>query len=362
MKIAFTVCTTEYLAQAKTLADSLVQHNPTYHFIIGLLDKKHAHIDYSLFEPYQILEVETINFGELPVMAGRYNVFELSNAVKPVFALYFLQTFQDVQTIMYMDSDILVMDHFGVVESHLKTHDICLTPHITSPLPNDDVFPNERSFLNAGIYNGGFFALSNRQNSVNFLHWWKERLISYCKVDFANGEFVDQLWMNLIPLFFKDVAIITNPGYNVAYWNLHEREISCSTEGYRINDEYPLIFYHFSGYNIEYPENLSKYQGRYDIDNFNCLKTIINYYKEILLDNQQTYFSSQVGYYSSIKIKEQQEREEQIKQRELQIKLQIKVDRNQRLAERKRLKKLIPTLKRLFPILKRLAVRLSQLV
>ena len=38
MILAFTICSVNYLAQARTLGDSLRQTNPDWHFVIGLVD------------------------------------------------------------------------------------------------------------------------------------------------------------------------------------------------------------------------------------------------------------------------------------------------------------------------------------
>ena len=39
MKIIFTICSNNYLAQAKALGDSVLQTNPDYTFFIGLVDE-----------------------------------------------------------------------------------------------------------------------------------------------------------------------------------------------------------------------------------------------------------------------------------------------------------------------------------
>jgi hypothetical protein len=43
----------------------------------------------------------------------------------------------------------------------------------------------------------------------------------------------------------------------VAYWNLPERSLSEKDGAYLVNESWPLIFYHFSGYNPDIPEKLS---------------------------------------------------------------------------------------------------------
>jgi hypothetical protein len=39
MKVAFTLCSLNYMAQAKTLADSFHEYNPEWHFVIGLVEQ-----------------------------------------------------------------------------------------------------------------------------------------------------------------------------------------------------------------------------------------------------------------------------------------------------------------------------------
>jgi hypothetical protein len=46
-EIIFTLCSNNYLAQAKTLGDSVKKFNPDVLFVIGLVDKLHPEIDYS---------------------------------------------------------------------------------------------------------------------------------------------------------------------------------------------------------------------------------------------------------------------------------------------------------------------------
>ena len=48
-------------------------------------------------------------------------------------------------------------------------------------------------------------------------------------------------------LFFEGILVSKNLGLNVAIWNLTERELSQKENGEMcVNDNYPLIFFHFS--------------------------------------------------------------------------------------------------------------------
>jgi glycosyltransferase involved in cell wall biosynthesis len=69
--------------------------------------------------------------------------------------------------------------------------------------------------------------------------------------------FTDQRWIDLVPGYFSPF-ILTDPGYNVAYWNLDSRKLTGTDDEWRV-DGGPLRFFHFSGYRPETPWLLSKH-------------------------------------------------------------------------------------------------------
>ena len=70
---------------------------------------------------------------------------------------------------------------------------------------------------------------------------------------------MDQRWIDFVPALFTH-AVVANPAYNVAYWNLHGRELASAGSGYRVDGE-PLRFFHFSGFKPETPQILSHHTG-----------------------------------------------------------------------------------------------------
>ncbi len=56
-----------------------------------------------------------------------------------------------------------------------------------------------------------------------FIDWWADRLRQFCYDEVPNGLFTDQRWVDLAPAFFDDIAIVRDPQYNVATWNLTHR-------------------------------------------------------------------------------------------------------------------------------------------
>ena len=77
MKIAFTLCSNNYLAQAKTLGDSLIKYNPGYKFIIGLIDKLTSEINYTSDIGYEIIPLEDIGINETYLLENLVSLVEL---------------------------------------------------------------------------------------------------------------------------------------------------------------------------------------------------------------------------------------------------------------------------------------------
>lgn len=290
MTLIFTLCSNNYLAQAITLGNSLIRYNPGYVFIIGLVDRKNSSIDYSAI-PFEILEVEKIGISAFDEMYKKYNITELNTAVKPFYFQYLFTNRADVKSIVFLDPDIMVYSPFTELENELESSDIIIIPHFITPL-NDDKLQSEEDFLNSGLYNLGFIAIKNTGVGFKMIDWWAERLRYKAYIDFKRGLFNDQIWINFVPLFFENVKILTHPGYNMAYWNLHERILSMNREKYFVNDKYPLVFYHFSGFNPMAPDLLSKYQNRYTFEKRTDIFQLFKEYSaKLFLNGYKTYIN-----------------------------------------------------------------------
>jgi len=301
MKTAFTVVTANYLAQAKTVADSFKLHNPDYEFLICLVDRITESILREDFTGHEIVEVDKLEIDNFENLYFKYNSFELSNALKPFFAEYILERSSHISILIYLDSDVLVFGKFGYVENLLQNYQICITPHIITTIQKDDQQPDESNFLNAGIYNGGFFAIASANEGIRFIKWWKEKLRYYCFHNVCNGLYVDQIWLNYVPIFFEKVFIIKHPGYNAAYYNLHERFFSGSGEEIMVNGDHPLVFYHFTGYDINKRELISKYQTRFSFDARPDISVLYSKYENQIRSNKHDLFTGLIPYYQKLR-------------------------------------------------------------
>ncbi len=290
-KFAFTICSINYLAQARVLADSLKKTNPDYEFVIGLCDKiDGSGVDVSKLEGFNLLEIHEIGIEGFDEMCERYDITELNTAIKPFYIDYFFKTRKDIDSVIYFDPDIEIFDKLTGLEEGLSENNVILTPHFYTPIFDKKTRTEQQMFVN-GIYNLGFLAVSRSEETNKFMHWWMTKLKTECYMDIQNGMFVDQLYCNMVPLYFEGVKIDKYPGYNISYWNLHERNFTSENGKYFVNGQ-PLVFYHFSGINIKDPQNISRWQDRFDLNNRPDLIEIFKNYRAQLEVNENDYFKS----------------------------------------------------------------------
>ena len=275
---ACTIVCRNYLAQARALFESLVENEPATRLYLLVLDAEPADVE---VDP----RIEVVSPGRLPIpdfasMSFKYGVVEFNTAVKP----YFLSLLFDAcgeEEVVYFDPDILVMRRLDELRVALAASSIVLTPHITRPIPDDGLTPSEPDILVSGAYNLGFIGLRGSAETRRFLTWWARRLEDGCRIDVARGLFTDQKWIDLVPGLFPDTRILRDPGYNVAFWNLHERAVERVDGRYDVNGR-PAAFFHISGFDPERPDLVSKHQTRTRVEPGSGLASLLEEYADRL--------------------------------------------------------------------------------
>jgi hypothetical protein len=194
---------------------------------------------------------------------------------------------KSIEKMLYIDPDVLITAPLKQLYEKLEFYDIVLTPHLDTDYPDDGLLPDDGIILRAGVFNLGFIGVNSSENAASFLSWWKSKLYNGCVVDIANGYFVDQKFIDFAPIFFGNLFIEKDTGYNVAYWNLHSREISRNNGTWLCNGR-PMYFFHFSGFTLESSEISDYIPGdvsRHRFSNRLDLGPLFNEYKELLLQN-----------------------------------------------------------------------------
>src|SRR3954467_2241098 len=257
-----TIIASNYAPFARVLAESFREHQPESRCFVLVIDDHRGRIDPEE-EPYELVTPADLDIEHFDRMAALYSVLELSTAVKPWLLRYLLNV-RGCETLAYLDPDIQVFDRLDEIEARLHEHHLVVTPHLTAPMPRDGLKPSETDILIAGAYNLGFVALTPGPDTDELLDWWSERLKTDCIVAPERGFFVDQRWMDFAPGLVPSFYVLRDPGYNVAYWNLPSRQVRRDGERFTV-DGRPLRFFHFSGFDPDRPDKLSKHQDRIDL-------------------------------------------------------------------------------------------------
>jgi len=275
-----TISAKNFSAHARTLLNSVRQFHNDVDLFYLVADENVSKIQQSnaSFEVIQASDIEISTFYE---MAFKYDIIEFSVALKPFIIKKLLV--QGYKKVIYFDADIMVFHSLNSIIQLLNHCSIIITPHILSPIPLESEFHNwERRLLQNGSYNLGFIALSNTAESGKFLQWWSDKCVRECYREQETGLCVDQKWVDLVPSLFNYVYILKDVGCNMAYWNLHERKLQSSM---LVNGREPLIFFHFSGLDLENINQISKYQNTYSLEKRPDLNDIFQVYKKNVLLN-----------------------------------------------------------------------------
>ena len=278
-----TIVSNNYIHFARTLMESVKVHEPGNDRYVLVVDDPVASEARDDSHLYSLITLDQLDLPAPSQFLFRYNVLEANTAVKP-WSLEYLSGTLGYDSVIYLDPDIYLYRPLSHVHQRLRSGAaLVLTPHVTNPLW-DGEHPNELDILKAGAYNLGFAAIGKWSAAEPLISWWQHRLEHHCVVDPEQGLFVDQRWMDLAPGLFEDVHILRHRGYNVAYWNIHERPLREDGNGWFAGPEL-LHFFHFSGIDLERPDQFSKHQTRFRLNDLGAGKRLFLDYCARLREN-----------------------------------------------------------------------------
>ena len=263
-----TIVAKNFLSFARVLASSLRQHHPEVPFFVVLADQADGAFDAAL-EPFEVIPLESLGIPNVRRLCFWYPRLELSVVAKP----YLLGCLLDrgYASAVFLDADILILGALDRLFQATTTHSVALTPHLADHLSCSDRVARELNILQSGVYNGGFVGVSSTTAGQQFLAWWKARLRKHCRHNLAEGMHYDQRWLDLVPSLFDDVYVERDAAYNVAYWNLPERDTDAGAR-----------FFHFSGFDPTTPEMVTRYSHRLTMDTVGRSAALFDRYVRLL--------------------------------------------------------------------------------
>lgn len=254
-RIAFgTTFTASHLPYARVLAHSLHAVCPDAP-VVGLVVERRTVLDGWNERGLTMVSIEQFGLTDLPQQAFQCAPQALTVLGKPLILKHLLDLGYD--TAIFMDADVLVTGNLSPLVATCAAHAITLTPHLLQPAATDPV-TRELSMLRSGTFNGGSVAVSQGDEGRRFLEWWFARLRTHNRLEPAAGLHHDQRWLDLAPSFFDGIGIVRDPGCNVAYWNLPERQLRQTADGPMVAGG-PCRYFHFSGFDPASPGQLSRH-------------------------------------------------------------------------------------------------------
>jgi len=285
-----TIVTKSHLSYARVLAKTLQEHNPRSKLLVLLADRIDGFFNPEEY-PFELITLEELtDQKDIQRMCFYYSPSELCFCLRAWLHEYMFQN-SSFEKWIYLDSDMIVCHSLKRISDQLDHTSIMLSPHLINidPPPSIDVKAIRRleSYLlrNGGIYNGGFLGLRRTGESESFIRWFKDRLQMY-GFDNRPMQSGDQFWLTCVPLYFKEVLVLRDPGGNLAYWNLFERNIGQDNSGrIQVNGE-PLLFFHFAGFNMNAPHKLTTYALSPDLKKVpSIIAKLAKGYRHLLIDN-----------------------------------------------------------------------------
>jgi len=283
---AVTICSTNFMAKALSLRESYLQFHPESDFYILIVDKRHERFQI-LAPDIQVLWAEDIGIKNFSHYAMKFDILELNTNVKPFILSSLLEHYSKV---LYLDPDIYFYGTLEPVFNELLSHAIVITPHTLTPIM-DGKRPSDNDMIRFGAYNLGFIGVAKCDEAFKFLSWWSSRCLELGFYEPQRGLAVDQKWIDLGPAFFPGMKILRDPGFNVAFWNLHERVISNRNGVWLVNEDCLLRFFHFSSFNANLPHKIANKQSRFPLESRPDLHELLDSYAATLRKNENESYS-----------------------------------------------------------------------
>lgn len=279
MKVFGTVIRSCHINQAKALAKSLKTHDVDSTLFALVVDSDKLPEN---FEGIEFLTQKDLSDPLVKDIVKKYsqNLDELRWGLKAILLKELIIRYNNA---IYLDCDICFFESTTFLFDKLSRSNIILTRHwrpITPPSEDAPISYRNQFIYNwtDGHFNAGFVAANEKATEI--IDWWARACLFNCKTDYRMGIYVDQKYLDIVPIHFKNVEILEHQGCNVAEWNIHTLKRELVGEKVLICGVWPIIFIHFTRETIV--NILTGVDG--------LLRPYLDYYFDLLGMSPENYF------------------------------------------------------------------------
>jgi glycosyltransferase involved in cell wall biosynthesis len=242
------------LPHARVLARSLEKHHPGARLTVLVLGLEHMGDAERHFDVIRPGDLAITGWEEL-VRDGRWA--DARELFKPHVLSRLIAG--GAQTAVYLDAAVDVHSPLTLLPRMLEYQAAVIAPRLPGPLPDDGHRPSPDDLRRAGRLGASLIAIGRRPVSVEVLGWWAERLTRAARLVQPDLPHEDlwparplSSWLDIAPSVFEGLAVLSETGSAVSYWNLHERRLELE-DGVSTVDGRPLRFMHFEGFDPQRP-------------------------------------------------------------------------------------------------------------
>lgn len=243
----YTSFTLTYLPRARILLQTLRAAQPGWDIHALVVDEAPPGTDLqALLAGFDgVLRLDDLGIPRMRSWLFGHGLVEACTALKAAAMLRLMDAGYD--RVIYLDPDIAVFHPLDPALDTVAGASIVLVPHQAEPNWQPvAILDNEMASLRYGVFNLGFIAVRADPAGRAFASWWAMQVHAACRDAPDEGLFTDQKYADLVPCLFPGVAVLRDPGCNVASWNLSTRRLRINRDGGMTANGVPLRYCHFT--------------------------------------------------------------------------------------------------------------------
>ncbi len=248
-----------FLSKGLALYQSLENHcrTPFKLFVLCMDNQSYSFLAQQNLQNIRLIRLKTFEHNDHKLLEAKINRtrIEYYFTCTPSFPLFILNSYPDIDHIIYLDADIMFFSDPSPLYEEIKGHSIAIIAHRFPP--------NLRSKEKCGIYNVGFLYFKRDEPALKCLQWWRDKCIEWCYDKVEDNRYADQKYLDDWPIRFDGVTVLENKGANLAPWNIGNYNIVATGNNLWVDGQ-QLVFFHFHGFrkitNWLYDPNTSLYK------------------------------------------------------------------------------------------------------
>jgi hypothetical protein len=233
-----------YLPRGRAMIRSLRDVGETAPIVVLALDPETAHGVSDLDDVIVVTVSDLLTaFPVLSGVAATRSEMEFVFTLTPWLTLHAMSLVPTASWATYLDADLYFFSAVAPLYDAMGSSSVGIIPHRFSRMQGW-----RRKY---GTYNVGWVSFRRDDEGLSCLTWWADRCREWCYDSPSEGRFADQGYLDQFADVTSALAVIDNPGADLAPWNLAGHTVTVSDDGSPVVDGSPLVFFHFHGLRIE---------------------------------------------------------------------------------------------------------------